>query len=407
MSVVYPIDIAIVAIMKNEGDYIREWLEYHILLGIRKFFLYDNGSTDMTRVLIQPYVKSGMVEYIFWPGKAQQLRVYNDALEKHRLDCRFLGFIDIDEFVFQTGKIDLLTLLNGLFTDYQVAAVGINWRMYGSSFWETKPVGGVLKNFVYRAADSYEHNEHIKSFVNPRRCWYMRNAHYGVHFAWGKTVNWQGQKVPAERIASSSDAPFYVNHYFTKSKEEWIKRRALGKADVNEKRPLTEFYWEGLNDIYDDGIVHLQSRLKHEMRIKSDVMCPWTERLSKAVDYIIEVKQGTKPLLENILLEWYSCRQNLRVDEEEAVDDIFQGLLMNYLYGDIYAYEQDLLVRVLNRLPLREKVCVRIVEWLISMLEVRYSENFDDHGYKDYIARTLKALQAYRAGSEHKDSRSR
>jgi hypothetical protein len=45
-----------------------------------------------------------------------------------------------------------------------------------------------------------------------------------------------------------------INHYFTKSKEEWIERRSRGKADTtdrNEKRSLDEFYEHDHNDIYD------------------------------------------------------------------------------------------------------------------------------------------------------------
>ena len=37
-------EIAIVAIAKNEGPYLREWIEYHRLVGIKRFYLYDNES---------------------------------------------------------------------------------------------------------------------------------------------------------------------------------------------------------------------------------------------------------------------------------------------------------------------------------------------------------------------------
>lgn len=40
------VDLAICAIAKNEGRYIREWLSYHYLVGVRRFFIYDNGSSD-------------------------------------------------------------------------------------------------------------------------------------------------------------------------------------------------------------------------------------------------------------------------------------------------------------------------------------------------------------------------
>ena len=45
-----------------------------------------------------------------------------------------------------------------------------------------------------------------------------------------------------------------INHYFTKSKEEWISRRSQGRADtasLPDIRTLDEFYAHDNNDIYD------------------------------------------------------------------------------------------------------------------------------------------------------------
>ena len=39
-------DLAFVSIMKDEGSYIKEWLDYHLLAGVNHFFIYDNESED-------------------------------------------------------------------------------------------------------------------------------------------------------------------------------------------------------------------------------------------------------------------------------------------------------------------------------------------------------------------------
>lgn len=49
-----------------------------------------------------------------------------------------------------------------------------------------------------------------------------------------------------------------INHYFTKSKEEWIERRNHGKVtsiDINDKRTIEEFYEHDNNDIIDDIMI--------------------------------------------------------------------------------------------------------------------------------------------------------
>lgn len=40
--------LAVVAMVKNEGSYLREWLAFHRLVGVQHVFLYDNGSSDET-----------------------------------------------------------------------------------------------------------------------------------------------------------------------------------------------------------------------------------------------------------------------------------------------------------------------------------------------------------------------
>ena len=40
----YPFYLTLCAIAKNEGRYLQEWIEYHKMLGVEKFFIYDNES---------------------------------------------------------------------------------------------------------------------------------------------------------------------------------------------------------------------------------------------------------------------------------------------------------------------------------------------------------------------------
>lgn len=93
-------DLAIVAILKNEGPYLKEWLDYHLLAGVDHFYLYDNDSTDNQAEVAAPYVGAGLVDYIPAPGKAAQMFTYNEALKHFKFQCRYMAFIDGDEFIF-------------------------------------------------------------------------------------------------------------------------------------------------------------------------------------------------------------------------------------------------------------------------------------------------------------------
>lgn len=92
-------NLAICAIAKNEGPYFKEWIEWHLNQGVEKFYIYDNDSADNTRQVLEPYIKRGVVEYNFFPGLQRQLPAYDDCLERHRTDTRWIAFIDIDEFI--------------------------------------------------------------------------------------------------------------------------------------------------------------------------------------------------------------------------------------------------------------------------------------------------------------------
>ena len=98
-------DLAVVAIFKNEAPYLKEWLNYHLLAGVEHFYLYNNDSSDNYKEVLAPYVEKNLVTLTEWSGKLMMYPAYNDAIDKYRFDCRYMAFIDLDEFVYPKGKL--------------------------------------------------------------------------------------------------------------------------------------------------------------------------------------------------------------------------------------------------------------------------------------------------------------
>ena len=106
-----PLDVAIVAIVKDEAEYLEEWLAFHLALGVDHFFIYDNGSTDGSAELLERYINHGLVTRIDWPIGGGQLAAYNHSLRMFGNAAEWLAYFDPDEFLVPLLDDDIPTLL--------------------------------------------------------------------------------------------------------------------------------------------------------------------------------------------------------------------------------------------------------------------------------------------------------
>ena len=44
----YQYEVSICAMYKNEAKYILEWIEYHLMIGVDHFYLYNNNILYIT-----------------------------------------------------------------------------------------------------------------------------------------------------------------------------------------------------------------------------------------------------------------------------------------------------------------------------------------------------------------------
>lgn len=118
-------NVSICAIFKNEAPYLKEWIEYHRLVGVDHFFLYNNKSLDPFRRILHPYIKQQVLTLIDWPDNlgpmaddeiawtlSTQLSAYENALKRSALGkTKWLIFLDIDEFLVTPGSDGLKEIL--------------------------------------------------------------------------------------------------------------------------------------------------------------------------------------------------------------------------------------------------------------------------------------------------------
>lgn len=218
-------DLAICAIFQNEADYLREWIEFHKLVGVKHFYLYNNLSTDHYRKILKPYIQSGEVELIDWKYQTNtdgsnwpiiQARAYNHAIESSKNKVKWLAIIDTDEFLFPIETDSLSEFL----LDYEdVAALCVNWQMYGTSGVKRILPGHLLiEDLIYKAPTGYGENQHVKSIIRPKCVKAVANPHCCVFLPGFYQVN--PNKEPFSGPYSSVQIDkVRINHYWTRDED--------------------------------------------------------------------------------------------------------------------------------------------------------------------------------------------
>jgi hypothetical protein len=243
--------LAVCAIAKNEGSYFREWIEWHRAQGVEKFYIYDNESSDDTAAVLAPYIAEGLVDYEFRPGQRQQIPVYDECIARHRPETRWLAFIDIDEFVVPLHDERTVDFLRRMETH---PVVEVNWRVYGSSGEKTRREGGVMERFRHHSLLEARVNRRVKSFVDPRRVCCMTGCHEAAILpGGGYAVDVRGERTLKNwRHRDAVTGDIRINHYAVKSYDEFLEKRARGRARALDIRGMDYFERFDLNDIKEE-----------------------------------------------------------------------------------------------------------------------------------------------------------
>jgi hypothetical protein len=266
----YQYDLALCAIFQNEADYLKEWIEFHKLVGVQHFYLYNHLSQDHCHEVLLPYIAAGEVELFEWDhfynpdgspnwGKTQ-FGAYEHALGLVKKKAKWLAIIDTDEFLFPVEKDNLVDFL----LDYEKeAALSVNWQMYGTSWVPLIASGHLLiEDLIYKASTDYGENVQVKSIVRPEWVESVTNPHY-CNFLYGcYQVNSNKEPCfgPFSYVLVDK---IRINHYWTRDerffyekklprRQGWLDGGALDRANR-------------LNEVIDTSIYKYVPRLRAKL----------------------------------------------------------------------------------------------------------------------------------------------
>ncbi len=416
----FPYNLAIVAIFKNEGHYLEEWIEYHLLAGVEHFYLYNNDSTDNYAEVLEQYIEANIVTLIDFPGDVIQLPAYNDALMKFRFHCRYIAFVDIDEFIFpRTGQSIVEVVDEVLSKDESAAALAINWQVFGSNGQEKADYSkGVLERFTRRAPrdwkpdlDSREEvsngNTHVKSIVNPRKVSCCVNPHYATYYQGYHAVNENGGIVKFFKNDPVTSDKIVVNHYYLKSFEERCIKKKRGRAAINVKYKDENFDIFDRNEEFDDSILKYRNEREKVFVVEND-----THRFKRVEKNLFDTLTQYSPA--NVPKEFFykrfdiflTCRalgELLKTKIGKHTSEEFALVWINQILQQtevMYLADYQLMVEVLPDIlarpyPICGKILKQVREQVIYILCTVSKRRFNPQAYTKfkYIERLLNLFE--------------
>jgi hypothetical protein len=302
-------DVMICAVAKNEGRNFTEWIEYHRLIGVTFFSIYDNDSDDETASVLAPYVRDGLAEVIPWPHHPGQLRAYNDCVERHRMSAKWIAFIDLDEFIVPPPGVMLPSFLDRY---ERTNGLGINWLVFGPSGHDRRPGRLTVESYVMRAEEGHPDNCHIKTIANPRRIASTGlNPHYFV-FADGRSVlNESLEPIPVGAFSQEHRSRLIrINHYFTRSKEEFSAKLARGRATTCVPRRAdidSDVVFGALSAVRDERMLADVDRLRYQMG----------DGAGEATVGVVAIVKGEEPFID----EWLAYHRIIGVEHFYLYDN--------------------------------------------------------------------------------------
>jgi hypothetical protein len=225
--------LAVAAIFRAENDYLREWLEYHLLAGVDHFFLYDNDGGEEAATLLAPYEAAGLVTLHPWTmydgtrhdrptpfgGRNKNHMAYAHAARHYGRSVTWLMKLDIDEFlVSDDGSLpDALSS----YDPARLRGLRLSRYNFGDCGHRHRPTGLVIESYTMREGEP----SNYKELASGR--WLSANRFCNSAHRWHYRL-WPWRSLLAEGEVTG----LRINHYYTKSLDEYLQRQNTSRGRV-------------------------------------------------------------------------------------------------------------------------------------------------------------------------------
>ncbi len=261
----YQWDLAACLIFQNEADYLKEWIEFHKLLGVQHFYLLNHLSTDHYLSVLTPYIDAGVVELIDWPyapktlqeWDAIQCHAYTHVIQLAKSKVKWLAILDSDEFLFPTQGDSLIDYLSAYEEFDKVGGVKVNWVVFGTSWVKKIPNDKLLIETLVLSSGAAA--EHVKSIVRPERVAYCVSPHYVHYHSPFHHVN------ASSKMLSIDVDQIRINHYWSRDEYFLYQHKIPRRIQWGTPKEVCELWGQAANNIYDPSILRFVPNLRQRM----------------------------------------------------------------------------------------------------------------------------------------------
>ena len=237
----YFINSCILTIIKNEHEYLDEWISYHLSLGVNHIFIFEDIDSITHAGIIEKYGDMVSLSSILTTLNDSQKREAYELKRTKRYNIQHLYFrnalryiknkysdeyewcflLDCDEFI--TLEKDDLSLSDVLSLYSSYDAIILQWKCYGSSGHIEKPdysKNGVIGTYTKEISGIVPDNptSFVKSSYNLLR--YDDSHFHNQHHPSEKSNYCNTEYIKS--LSSPTYKNIYIRHYITKSWEEYV-----------------------------------------------------------------------------------------------------------------------------------------------------------------------------------------
>jgi hypothetical protein len=188
--------ISIISQFRDEAKYLKEWIEFHLLVGVDNFYLTNHLSVDNYLEVLQPYIDKGIVKITdllkdanvgenSFKNEQVLLNHSMPIIKKHinESDSDWFIYLNVDEFLYPTKENNLKDII--IKFDSNVGQIGVNWRLMGNSNYRLKDGELIIEKLTKcKFKDSkdieFDPQRHTKSLIRKESFIHLPSVHYGI-----------------------------------------------------------------------------------------------------------------------------------------------------------------------------------------------------------------------------------